>query len=216
MGIGINISFDETSLSFGEINEKPPRNKGKSMMILPVDYVVIDIETTGLSPDYDEIIELSALKCHNDEVVDKFSTLVKPEYEIDEYITELTGITNEMVKDAPDIEQALPQYMDFIGDNIVIGHNVNFDINFIYDNWYYIFGKEFKNDFVDLLRLSRKLFPNLSSHKLSTLSEHFNISSPPTHRGLDDCFATFECYINCKKYVQDNNIDISLYEKNWI
>ena len=100
------------------------------------DYVIFDIETTGLDSSYDEIIEIGAIRIENNKVVSQFQSLVKPNIEIDDYITELTGITNDMLIDAPKIEDVLPQFMEFVGSEILIGHNVNFDINFIYDNLY--------------------------------------------------------------------------------
>ncbi len=108
--------------------------KGTSLLESLENYVVVDIETTGYSPDFDEIIELGALKIENNIVIAQFQTLIKPEEMIiSEFITEKTGITNEMVKDAPSLYDVLGKYVNFIGDNIVIGHNVNFDINFLYD-----------------------------------------------------------------------------------
>lgn len=108
--------------------------KGKSLIEIPNKYIAFDIETTGLDPMYDEIIEIGAIKIEDGKEIETFSTLIKPEYEIDEFITELTGITNEMVMDAPKINEVLPKFMDFIKDSIILGYNVNFDINFIYDN----------------------------------------------------------------------------------
>src|SRR5699024_10886253 len=100
-----------------------------------------------------------AIKVKNNKIVSKFNSLVKPQNEIDDYITELTGITNEMVKDAPTIEEILPDFMDYIGNDILIGHNVNFDINFIYDNLYRNKFNVLTNDFIDTMRISRKLLP---------------------------------------------------------
>ena len=113
--------------------------KGQSLLLFPNEYIVFDIETTGLDASYDEIIEIGALKIKNNEIVDKFTSLIKPKYPIDEFITELTGITNEMVKDAPLINEVLPRFIDFIGDEILVGHNINFDINFVYDNLFAFF-----------------------------------------------------------------------------
>ena len=145
--------------------KKNIRKKGKSLLEFLTDYTVIDIETTGLYSEFDEILELSAVKYRNNKMIDKFTTLVRPEEEIDEYITDLTGITNEMVANAPSIEEALPKYLDFIGTDIVVGHNVNFDINFIYDNNLAYFEKIFTNNYVDTLRIARKLFPNFKNLK---------------------------------------------------
>lgn len=166
--------------------------KGKSLIEVPSKFVVFDIETTGLDPFYDEIIEIGAIKVKDGIVTDTFSTLIKPEYEISEFITELTGITNEMVKDAPKINEVLPNFITFIEDDILVGHNVNFDINFIYDNLVKINQEPLKNDFVDTLRLSRRLLPNLSHHRLIDLTEYYKINNIGGHRAIRDTEMTLE------------------------
>ena len=95
--------------------------KGKSLIEIPNKYIAFDIETTGLDSMYDEIIEIGAIKIEDGKEIETFSTLIKPEYEIDEFITELTGITNEMVIDAPKINEVLPKFMDFINDSVILG-----------------------------------------------------------------------------------------------
>ncbi len=92
-------------------------------------------------PFYDEIIEISALKIIDNTIIDQFTSLIKPLNEIDEFITSLTGITNDMVKEAPSIDKVLPLFLNYIGSETVIGHNVNFDINFVYDNNMFSFNK---------------------------------------------------------------------------
>ena len=202
--------------------EKPKRNKGKSLLEFPNEYVVIDVETTGLNPSYDFIIELSAVKIKNNAIIDTFSTLVKPdealyedeysnEYFVDDFITELTGITDEMLENAPYISDVLEQFLSFVGDSIIVGHNVNFDINFIYDDVDRILDKDFSNDFCDLLRISRKIFPDFENHKLSTLAENFKIKIDRSHRAEDDCITTFKCFEFCRNYVEKNQIDIQPY-----
>ena len=128
--------------------------KGISTIDIINDYCVIDIETTGLDSKYDEIIEISALKVRNNKVIDQYTNLVKPKQRIfvdndekdfcvengekvkyiDEFITDLTGITNQMLQNAPNISEVLPSFNEFVKDDVLIGHNVNFDINFLYDN----------------------------------------------------------------------------------
>ena len=170
--------------------------KGKSLIDIPNNYVVFDIETTGLDPEFDEIIEIGAVKIKDGIKIDTFNSLIKPEYEIDEFITELTGITNEMVENAPSIDEVLPKFMDFIRDYIIIGHNVNFDINFIYDNLEELNIPPITNDFVDTLRISRRLIPELKHHKLSDLANYFNIDTNGSHRSLKDVEITLEVLKN--------------------
>ena len=184
------------------MNDKRPL-KGTSSICFPNNYVLIDIETTGLSPDYDEIIELAAIKVCNNEIIDTFSSFVKPSFEIDEFITELTGITNSMVSNAPDITSVIDKYLDFIGENIIIGHNVNFDINFIYD-FAQKNGYNFSNDFVDTMRLFRKLHPELKHHRLSDMCSLYKIDYSHAHRSLSDCELTMNCYYSLIKEISEN------------
>ena len=170
--------------------------KGNSLIEFPNKYIAFDIETTGLDPMYDEIIEIGAIKIENGKEVEVFNTLVKPEYEIDEFISELTGITNEMVKESPYIDEVLPKFIDFIKDSIILGHNVNFDINFIYDNLKDKLGLYLTNDYVDTLRLSRLLLTNLPHHRLDDLINYFNLETRSEHRALNDCLLTNQVYLN--------------------
>ena len=202
----INISLNSENISF----QRPIReHKGKKVSQLIDDYIVLDIETTGLDPYFDEIIEICALKISGDNIIDQYSTLIKPENPIDDFISELTGITNDMVENAPDIKCVLPIFLSFIGDSIIIGHNIHFDINFIYDKCVDHLKMYFGNDFLDTMRISRRLFPEISSHRLINLASEFNLVSKPTHRALSDCKCTHELYRYLKKYITDNNIDSS-------
>lgn len=173
--------------------------KGKSQTTFANNYTIIDIETTGLDASYDEIIEIGALKIRDNKIIKTFNTLVKPQQEIDEFITELTGITNKMVENAPNIQTAILDFNNFVDDDIIIGHNVNFDINFIYDVFTENYNKPFKNNFIDTLRFSRKLLPELKHHRLKDMLEYFSIKQEKAHRALDDCYSTFYLYIELRK-----------------
>lgn len=184
LGLSSNVNNDST-------NEKPRRaNKGKSLLVFPSDYVVIDIETTGLSPEYDSIIELCAQKYVNRQLDCVYSTLINPGFPIDDFITSLTGITNEMLSTAPKIESVISDYADFIGDNILVGHNVNFDINFLYDVFEKYLSKPLKNDFIDTLRLVRRLHKDWKQNSLQNISERYNLNYNHGHRANFDCELT--------------------------
>lgn len=194
---------------------KTHRNKGKSLIELPDNYTVIDIETTGLSPEYDDIIELSAIKVKNNEIVDKFQTLVKPEYEISDFITDLTGITNDMLINQPVIDKVLSNFIDFIGNDIVIGHNVNFDINFIYDGNLYNYNKEFNNNFVDTYRISCKLL-KLPQNRLIDIATHYNIDVKGQHRAMRDCEITQQVFACLKQEILQRYKNAKeFYYTNW-
>lgn len=169
-------------------------HKGKSLLKAVSDYVVLDLETTGLDPARDQIIEVGALRVRDGQTVDSFQSLVKPSYPIDEFITELTGITNAMLETAPNIRDVLPALMAFIGEDIVMGHNVNFDVNFIYDNCERQGLPSFSNDFVDTMRISRRLYPQERHHRLCDITERLSIHVPSAHRALADVETTKACY----------------------
>ena len=186
--------------------------KGKSLIEIPNKYIAFDIETTGLDPMYDEIIEIGAIKIEDGKEIETFSTLIKPEYEIDEFITELTGITNKMVIDAPKIDEVLPKFMDFIKNSVILGHNVNFDINFIYDNLITEDMKPITNDFVDTLRLSRRLLPKLKHYRLSDLANYYNIDTTGSHRSLTDVRITIDIFKNLEKLVESKYSNIENFK----
>lgn len=194
-------------ITTGSDNKKSSRNKGRSLIEFPENYTIIDIETTGLSPKDDSIIDLGACKVRNGKIVDRFSQLVNPGFPISVFIEDLTGITNDMLSCAPPIETALENFFNFVGDDILVGHNVNFDINFIYDNAERCFSKLFQNDFVDTLRISRRLFPDFPNHKLETLIKKFNINAIQEHRALSDCNITYDCFQYMKQYCVDCNVN---------
>lgn len=182
--------------------------KGKSLLSFPDDYVVIDLETTGLDPKFDDIIEIAGIKFSNEKEVDRFQSLVNPEISVDPFITELTGISNKMLETAPTLSAVLPDFLSFIGQSVVVGHNVNFDVNFIYDNAQNLSLSAFSNDFVDTMRLSRRLYKDMENHKLSTLVAYLGIAESTEHRALSDCIDTHQCFLKMKRYVQTNNISL--------
>ena len=171
-------------------------NKGHNLLECHRDYIVIDIETTGLDPKFDSIIEISALKVVAGKITNEFSSLIKPDnfLELDEYITDLTGITNEMLENAPSLDEILPLFRNFIGNAILVGHNVNFDINFLYDLFILYFDTPLTNDFIDTMRLSRLVFKNEKHHKLPDIARYCQVEYENGHRALFDCHITQKCY----------------------
>ena len=197
--IGVSVSLNGEISDIITSKKKNTRLKGNSIIEFPVNYVVIDIETTGYDPFYDEIIEVAAIRYKENKQADRFVSLVKPEFLIDEFIIKKTGITNEMVSDAPSVENVLPQYVEFIGDDLIVGHNVNFDINFIYDNLLQCSKVTFSNNYIDHLKISRRILPDLENHKLITVAEYFNVDTTGYHRAEKDCIITNECFKCCEE-----------------
>ncbi len=205
----INVDYEDDEFVIKE-RQKPKReNKGKSLLVDRGDFVVIDIETTGLDPNFDDIIELGAIRYDDYNPVAEFTTLVNPGYDIPSFITELTGISNDMLTDAPRIDDALPQFLSFVGDSLLLGHNANFDVNFIYDNAEILCLPAFSNDFVDSMRLSRWLYPEQRHHRLADLVKLYGINVNGAHRALADCKATADCYLYLLNYAKQKNIDVS-------
>lgn len=169
--------------------------KGQSLIQDVADYTVVDIETTGLSPRSDSIIEISALRVRNNTIDEVFSSLINPGYEIPTFISDLTGITNDMLKSAPTINTVLPSFLEFLGEDIIVGHNVNFDINFLYDNSTELLSKPLSNDFIDTMRIARKLFPDAPHHRLQDVSAMLFVDYSGAHRAEQDCRITYQCYI---------------------
>lgn len=184
-------------------NSAERTGKGKSIVEFPDDFVVIDLETTGLSSIYDNIIEIAAIKVSDDNIVDTFQSLVNPNHEISPFITNLTGITNEMLKDQPKIEDVLPLLYHFLDDTILMGYNVSFDVNFLYDNFVNSKLPHFSYDYIDVMRIAKKLYPELRRHRLADMINFLGIESKTSHRALDDCMSTLNCYKAIKKDVLD-------------
>ena len=159
------------------------------------DYVLFDIETTGLSPDTDAIIELSAIKVVNHEVADEFSTLINPGIHIPYYASSINGITDDMVKDSPGIENVLRDFKSFAGTNVLAGHNiVRFDLKFIPRDSALYTGRPIQNDYLDTLFIARHYLPELESHSLESLSDYYGISYNGAHRALADCYINKQVY----------------------
>lgn len=168
------------------------------------DYVVFDLETTGLSPLQDDIIELSALKVKGGEIVDTFSTLVNPGRRIPYQASRVNGITDEMVADAPHIDEVLTEFVSFIELDVLVGHNIHtFDMKFLNKAATDLFGLMINNDYIDTLPMSRLCLPQLKTHKLVDISAHFQISSEGAHRALNDCIMNQKCYEEMGKLLAD-------------
>ena len=157
-------------------------------------YVVFDIETTGFSSIKDKIIEIGAVKVEHGEITARFSEFVNPGIPIPFKITQLTSITDEMVMDAPGIEEVLPRFLDFADGAVLVAHNAGFDVGFIEQNCrYQDIVPEFTS--VDTVALARVLLPTLSKYKLDAVAKALNISLLNHHRAVDDAGATAEIFV---------------------
>ena len=180
------------------INEKGQKLDGT--------FVVFDLETTGFSPIQDKIIEIGAVKVENGRITDKFSTFVNPKIPIPFKITQLTSITDSMVMEAPEIETVLPQFLEFIGDAVLVAHNASFDVGFIEQNCRY---QDIQPDFtsVDTVAMARILLPTLAKFKLNIVAKALNISLENHHRAVDDAGATAEIFVKFIQMLHERDID---------
>ena len=165
--------------------------KGNSIIEFPPSYCMIDLETTGYSPLWDEIIEVAAMKIIDGKETARFHSLVKPSWDkIPDFITQLTGINNEMLIDAPRIDTVISQFDEFLGDSTIIGYNVSFDVNFLYDAYVTHLGKPLRNNYVDCMRMARRLYPEMEHHRLCDITEKLNVVNDKAHRAMSDVEAT--------------------------
>ena len=161
------------------------------------DYVVFDLETTGLEANTDKIIEIGALKYKNNELVDEFSVLINPEIELPPVITRITGLSDEDLQDKYTIDIVLPEFLSFIEDYTLIAHNSEFDLGFIEENIKRLNLEMINNKNIDTIEIARKYIPKAYNYKLETLKKYFHLEFG-SHRSVDDCKTTNYVYQYCK------------------
>lgn len=174
---------------------------GQALVALPDTYVMVDLETTGLDPERDRIIEIGALEVIRDKPGRTFSTLVQPVtaqpgYFVSPFITQLTGITNDELLQAPRLKQALEAFGQFLGSRVVLGYNVGFDMGFLQQGFQQELHRPLSNDWVDVLPLVQTLFPLWEHHRLNNVAAFYHVENPRAHRALGDVETTDACYRN--------------------
>ncbi len=167
-------------------------------------FVVFDIETTGLSSEKNNITEIGAVKVVDGKITDKWSTFVNPMEKIPENIVELTGITDEMVANAPKIEEILGDFLEFSKGSVLVAHNAKFDVGFIKVACNRL-NIDFDFTWLDTLQLARSLYPDLVNHKLNTLAKHLNVLLENHHRAVDDAKATADIFIKMAEDLEKKN-----------
>ncbi len=187
------------------VNDSEPLVTGDSSHRFDEDFVVFDLETTGLSSNNDGITEIAGVKIRAGEIIDRYSTLVNPEKNISEKITEITGITNAMVRNQRTIDQVLPEFMDFVGDSCLVAHNADFDMGFIRAKAKKL-GIPVENSVADTLTLSRALLTDLKRHKLNLVAKHLDVALENHHRALDDAEATGKIFIKLMDRMKEQGI----------
>ena len=181
---------------FYQFNEKSNLNY-KKLQTFVDDVVVLDFETTGLSPVRNEIIQIGAIKFKKAKMVDQFSRYAKASQPIPPIITDITGISDETVRDAPALKESLMGLRDFIGDHTLVAHNASFDMKFLLENYH-----RYEIDYptptvIDSLVLARKYITQTKNHKLTTLKEFLRMEAQ-SHDAIEDCRVTGQLYYYCK------------------
>lgn len=168
-------------------------------------YCILDIETTGLSFRTGKITELGAVIYKNGEIIEQFEEFVNPEMPIPAEVVEVTHITDEMVKDAPTIEEMLPKFLEFIGDSVIVAHNADFDVGFIKYNAEKL-GYKLENTYIDTLRLAKALFPDYKKYKLGIIAEKLGIKVEVAHRALDDVITLTKVFKVMLDMLKENGV----------
>jgi DNA polymerase III epsilon subunit family exonuclease len=215
-----HIDEDLAGLLVGDLVKDDRRFKiidGKTIELQPddsetrrledLDFVVVDIEATGAKMPPNRIIELGAHRIRGGRIVDSFITLVNPEISIPRFVIALTGITNEMVKEAPLFAEVAPRWLEFVDDAVLIAHNAPFDTNFLNHEISRVYpGHRMMNPHLCTVTLSRSAVPGLANYRLETVAEHFAIPILDRHRAGSDALATAEVFLQILNRLEEHGV----------
>jgi len=186
----------------GNAPESAKNSVKSSHLISRATFVVVDVETTGMSPINDRITEIAMMKVKNSVLVDEFSTLINPLVTIPAYITSMTGIDNVMVQDAPTAREVVPFITEFLSDAIFVAHNAPFDWGFVSQTSKRERGIQLLNHQLCTVRLAGRILPQLPSKSLGPLAQFLGVKIPERHRASGDAYATALILVKFLSYVQ--------------
>ncbi len=169
------------------------------------EFVIVDLETTGLSAERHRITEIAAVKVRSGVIVDKFESLVNPGVPIPRHITRITGIDDDTVKDAPPVKDVLASFLRFAGDSTIVAHNANFDMGFLRYNAAKDLKMSVLNPSLCTKELSKQMVPEMSSRALSSLCAFFGIVNENAHRAMGDVKATFQIFNLLQDRMKENS-----------
>lgn len=176
-------------------------------MISRTPFIVVDLETTGLEPNLDSIVEIAAVKVLNGEIIDEKTTLVNPHIFVPQVTTDITGITTDMLKDAPSFEDVVDDFLGFMGtDSVFTAHNADFDFAFFNAHLRRMGRSELANPYACTFKLAKAVHPNLARYGLGALTEVFAVDLPQAHRAIHDARATAQLLIKFLKVLQDGGL----------
>ncbi|CAM3736659.1 PolC-type DNA polymerase III [Mesobacillus thioparans] len=179
-GVEINLVDDGVPIAYNDAHR----------LLAEDTYVVFDVETTGLSAVYDTIIELAAVKIRGGEIIDRFESFANPHHRLSATTINLTGITDDMVRNAPEVSEVLQRFHDWTEDSVLVAHNASFDMGFLNVGYKKIGIGKAPNPVIDTLELGRFLYPDMKNHRLNTLAKKFDIELTQHHRAIYDAEAT--------------------------
>jgi DNA polymerase-3 subunit epsilon len=186
--------FEEHEESDGPVLWSLQAWKSTQQALDDIDFVVVDTETTGLRPGVDRVIEIAAVRVQGGEVKDAFQTLLNPQRNLPPFIVKFTGITSEMVREAPLAQAIFPEFLLFIEGATLVGHNLGFDLNFL-THEARLLSRPFPIDGFDTIPLARRLLPGLKRFKLDYVAEHLHIPARQRHRAMGDAQVTAEIFL---------------------
>jgi DNA polymerase III subunit alpha, Gram-positive type len=173
------------------------KSNAERRKLAETEFVVFDLETTGAKTPPCRITEIGAYRVRNGAIADEFHTLVNPETPIPPFITGLTGISDRMVRHAPKFAEIACDFLDFIGDSVLVAHNAHFDVRFLNHEISRIYADyRVANPHLCTVQLARKILPHIANHRLQTVAEYYSIFIKNRHRAADDAFATARIFVN--------------------
>lgn len=195
-GLEANLVDDGVPIAYNDVHRE----------LTEATYVVFDVETTGLSAVYDTIIELAAVKIRDGEIIDRFERFANPHHPLSATTINLTGITDDMVRDAPEVTEVITDFYNWIGEDILVAHNASFDMGFLNVGYKKIGLDRAMNPVIDTLELARFLYPEMRNHRLNTLAKKFDIELTQHHRAIYDAEATGYLLLRMLQDVKEKNI----------
>jgi len=181
--------------------------KFANRLLHETDYVVFDLETTGAKTPPCRITEIGAYRVSGGKITDEFHTLINPEMQIPFFITQLTGISDRMVRYEPKFRDVAEDFLEFIGDSVLVAHNASFDMRFL-NHEIGMIHNEYRvaNPFLCTVQLSRKLLPHIENHRLNTVANYFSVALVNHHRAAEDARATAHIFINLLEYLKSRGV----------
>ncbi|MGI8883325.1 MAG: 3'-5' exonuclease [Pyrinomonadaceae bacterium] len=177
-------------------------------ILAETDFVVFDLETTGAKTPPCRITEIGAYRVRHGKITGEFHTLINPETMIPIFISQLTGITDKMVRQAPKFRDIAADFLDFIGDSVLVAHNAHFDIRFLNNEIGRIYANyRVANPHLCTVQLSRKLLPHIDNHRLNTVAEYFSVALINHHRASEDARATAHIFVNLLEELEMRGIN---------